>query len=45
MYLASAAVIDEQNAMERAWLEELGTALGLDESMRRELERQLESLN
>lgn len=45
MYLASAAVIDEQNAMERAWLEELGTALGLDESMRRELERQLERLN
>ena len=42
MYLASAAVIDDQNAMERAWLDELGTALSLDENVRRELERQLE---
>ncbi|MGQ7249279.1 tellurite resistance TerB family protein [Halomonas sp. V046] len=41
MYLASAAVVDDQNGMERAWLDELGTALSLDENVRRELERQL----
>lgn len=41
IYLTSAAVIDEQNAMERAWLDELGAALGLEEGVRQELEKQL----
>ena len=40
MYLVSVAVIDEQNPMERAWLDQLGGALGLDDAMRQELERQ-----
>lgn len=40
MYLVSVAVIDDQNPMERAWLDQLGGALGLDEAMRQELERQ-----
>ncbi|TLF52593.1 tellurite resistance TerB family protein [Halomonas urmiana] len=40
MYLISVAVIDEQNPMERAWLDQLGGALGLDDGMRQELERQ-----
>lgn len=43
IYLTSAAVIDEQNAMERAWLDELGAALGLEEGVRQELEKQLPS--
>lgn len=41
IYLTSAAVIDEQNAMERAWLDELGAALGIEEGVRQELEKQL----
>lgn len=41
IYLTSAAVIDEQNAMERAWLDELGSALGIEEGVRQELEKQL----
>ena len=40
MYLVSVAVIDDQNPMERAWLDQLGGALGLDDGMRQELERQ-----
>jgi len=40
MYLVSVAVIDEQNPMERAWLDQLGGALGLDDGMKQELERQ-----
>ena len=40
MYLVSVAVIDDQNPMERAWLDQLGGALGLDDAMRQELERQ-----
>jgi uncharacterized membrane protein YebE (DUF533 family) len=40
MYLVSVAVIDEQNPMERAWLDQLGGALGLDDGLRHELERQ-----
>lgn len=40
MYLVSVAVIDEQNPMERAWLDQLGNALGLDKAMQAELERQ-----
>ncbi|MDZ7852372.1 MAG: tellurite resistance TerB family protein [Halomonas sp.] len=40
MYLISVAVIDDQNPMERAWLDQLGRALGLDENVRQEIERQ-----
>ena len=37
----SAAIIDEQNPMERAWLDQLATALEFDPAMARELDRQL----
>lgn len=40
MYLISVAVIDEQNAMERAWLDQLGASLGLEKELCAELERQ-----
>ena len=41
IYLVSAAIIDEQNPMERAWLDQLASALGLDSMIKVELERQL----
>ncbi|MDH5824039.1 tellurite resistance TerB family protein [Luteimonas sp. RD2P54] len=41
MYLASLMVADEQNYMERAYLDELARQLGLDESLKAGLERQL----
>lgn len=40
MYLISVAVVDDQNPMERAWLDQLGGALGLDDGVRQEIERQ-----
>lgn len=40
IYLASVAIIDDQNPMERAWLDQLAAALELDAEMRAELERQ-----
>ncbi|XKE44148.1 tellurite resistance TerB family protein [Halomonas organivorans] len=40
MYLASVAVIDDQNPMERAWLDQLASSLGLDETMKTALEHQ-----
>ncbi|MCE8031318.1 tellurite resistance TerB family protein [Halomonas daqingensis] len=40
MYLISVAVIDEQNPMERAWLDQLATALKLQPELTAELERQ-----
>ncbi|MGM0522292.1 MAG: tellurite resistance TerB family protein [Pseudomonadota bacterium] len=40
MYLVSVAVIDEQNPMERAWLDQLANALNLPPDMTAELERQ-----
>lgn len=40
MYLISVAVIDDQNPMERAWLDQLGSALNLPTEMTAELERQ-----
>ncbi|MGM1053772.1 MAG: tellurite resistance TerB family protein [Pseudomonadota bacterium] len=40
MYLISVAVVDEQNAMERAWLDQLVQALALPAEVVRELERQ-----
>lgn len=42
MYLVSAAIIDEQNPMERAWLDQLASALEFEPAMARELERQLQ---
>ncbi len=40
MYLISVAVIDNQNPMERAWLDQLASALNLTPAMAAELERQ-----
>lgn len=40
MYLISVAVTDDQNPMERAWLDQLGSALNLSKEMTAELERQ-----
>ncbi|MFN2331216.1 MAG: tellurite resistance TerB family protein [Halomonas sp.] len=40
MYLISVAIVDEQNAMERAWLEQLGQALALPAEVTAELEHQ-----
>jgi uncharacterized membrane protein YebE (DUF533 family) len=41
MYLASLAIIDEQNPMEKAWLEQLAAALNIDRALALELERQV----
>jgi uncharacterized membrane protein YebE (DUF533 family) len=41
IYLVSAAIVDEQNAMERAWLDHLAQALKLEPELARELERQV----
>jgi len=40
IYLASVAIVDEQNPMERAWLDHLAAALKLDGDLCRTLERQ-----
>ncbi len=40
IYLVSVAVIDEQNPMERAWLDQLAKALDLEPALAGELERQ-----
>jgi uncharacterized membrane protein YebE (DUF533 family) len=40
MYLISMAVVDEQNPMERAWLDQLGKSLALPPELVGELERQ-----
>lgn len=40
MYLISVAVTDEQNPMERAWLDQLASALNLPQEIVDELERQ-----
>ena len=40
MYLISVAVIDEQNPMERAWLDQLAQALQLTPELAAELEHQ-----
>ena len=39
-YLISVAVTDDQNPMERAWLDQLANALNLPKEMTAELERQ-----
>ncbi|HEX7038319.1 MAG TPA: tellurite resistance TerB family protein [Pseudomonadales bacterium] len=41
MYLASLAIVDEQNPMERAWLEQLAQALGIEPGLAAELEQQM----
>jgi len=40
MYLASLVAADEQNFMERAYLDELARQLGLDEALRQRLEQE-----
>lgn len=40
IYLVSVAMVDEQNPMERAWLDQLAKALRLDPELAAELERQ-----
>jgi uncharacterized membrane protein YebE (DUF533 family) len=40
MYLASLLMVDEENFMERAYLDELARQLKLDPSFKLELERQ-----
>ncbi|MBZ2167364.1 tellurite resistance TerB family protein [Marinobacter sp. F4216] len=44
IYLVSAAMIDDQNDLERAWLNQLGSALELEPAMAQELERQVQAL-
>jgi len=41
IYLVSAIMVDEQNPMERAWLDQLAAALGLEQALARELEGQI----
>lgn len=41
MYLASLMAVDEQNYMERAYLDELARQLGLDDALKTKLEAQL----
>ncbi|MGC8122034.1 tellurite resistance TerB family protein [Marinobacter sp. VGCF2001] len=41
IYLVSAMIIDEQNPMERAWLEQLASALNIAPTMARELDQQV----
>lgn len=41
IYLVSAAIIDEQNPMERAWLDQLAAEMALEPALVRELDRQL----
>lgn len=45
MYLVSVAMIDEQNPMERAWLDQLASALKLEPPLALELERQVLNAN
>ncbi|MGO1502326.1 MAG: tellurite resistance TerB family protein [Marinobacter sp.] len=41
IYVVSVAMIDEQNPMERAWLDQLASALKLEAPLAAELERQV----
>lgn len=41
IYLVSAVIIDDQNPMERAWLDQLANALKLPPTLTRELDRQV----
>lgn len=41
IYIVSAVMIDDQNPMERAWLDQLANALKLEPALTRELEQQI----
>lgn len=41
MYLVSVAIIDDQNPLERAWLDELAQALGIDAALAKQIEEQV----
>lgn len=43
IYLVSAVMVDEQNPMERAWLDQLARELNLSVEMTRELDRQIQN--
>lgn len=43
IYIVSAVMIDNQNPMERAWLEQLASALKLEPGLTRELEQQIQA--
>ncbi len=43
IYLVSAIIVDDQNPMERAWLDQLAGALGLPSEVKKALERQVEN--
>lgn len=43
IYLVSVAIVDEQNAMERAWLDELAKALSIEPALAGELENQAQT--
>ncbi len=43
MYLASVLVVDEQNFMERAYLDELARQLKLDDALRQRLEQEVQA--
>ena len=45
IYIVSAAMIDDQNPMERAWLDQLAPALKLEPALKAELERQVMEAN
>lgn len=45
IYVVSVAMIDDQNPMERAWLDQLASALKLEPPLAAELERQVLSAN
>lgn len=45
IYIVSAAMIDDQNPMERAWLDQLAPALSLEPALKAELERQVIEAN
>lgn len=41
IYVASVAMVDDENAMERSWLDELAKALGIEPDLARRLEREV----
>jgi len=43
IYIVSAVMIDDQNPMERAWLEQLASALKLEPGLTRELQQQIQA--
>lgn len=43
IYLVSAVIIDDQNPMERAWLDQLANALKLEPALARELDHQVQA--